>query len=509
MIQQMRRAFFVACLLAFACGEDSGVELRRLPARVRRLSVREYVRTMDRLLGITISEHRFLEDSLDLEYDNGPVTASVQLEQADMYERVAWEIADAAVRDHRDRLLGPCGCKEGFFAGFVMRVLRRPPTAAEQARYLATFDQAQAMGGDFDESLRAVTATLLQSPAFLYRSEIGSGDRLDSYEIASQLSFFLTGLPPDDELLAAAASGKMNVRAQAERLLRTDDAREQFRHFFDQWLATWQLGTIQKDGRVYPRFDGNLLTAMRNELDQFYEYVVFDSPGRSLHELFDSPIGFVDDRLADHYGMAAPGSDTPVRVDLDPNIRRGVLTRAGFLTVQAGYDNSNPITRGVFVRTALLCAHQQPPPPGIPRVPPGTTDVHTTRERFAEHVANPFCLKCHDAIDGVGFGFESFDAVGAYRTTENGSPVDASGKLMDSHDEDGPFSGVMALEQKLAASRTVADCFVRQMFRNATGAAERPEDEAFIGALLDHFDAGTPFVDLAVRIVTAPQRVTR
>src|SRR5262249_54962695 len=228
---------------------------------------------------------------------------------------------------------------------------RRPPTAAEQARYLAIWDQAAAMGGDFDESLRAVTATILQSPAFLYRSEIGSGERLDSYEVASQLSFFLTGLPPDDELLAAAGSGKMNVRAQAERLLATDDAREQFRHFFDQWLATWQLGTIGKDGRVYPHYDGPLHDAMRAELDQFYQYVVFDSPGRSLRDLFGSPIGFVDDRLADHYGVAAPGSDTPVAVDLDPNVRRGVLTRAGFLTVHSGYDNSNPIARGVFVRT--------------------------------------------------------------------------------------------------------------------------------------------------------------
>jgi hypothetical protein len=505
----MRRILAVACLFVVACGEDTGVELRRVPARVRRLSVHEYLRAIDRLLGVTISEHRFLVDSLDTEYDNGPVAASVQLEQADMYERVAWEIADQAVSGHRDRLLGACGCKDGFFGGFLVRALRRPPTDAERARYLAIFDQAQAMGGDFDESLRAVTATVLQSPAFLYRTEIGSGDRLDDYEVASQLSFFLTGLPPDDELLAAAASGKMNVRAQAERLLRTDDAREQFRHFFDQWLATWQLGTTPKDVRMYPHYDGPLLVAMRNELDQFYEYVVFDSPGRSLRELFDSPVGFIDDRLADHYGVAAPGSDTPVQVTLDPNIRRGVLTRAGFLTVQSGYDNSNPIVRGVFVRTALLCAHQNPPPPGIPRVPPGTTAAHTTRERFSEHVANPFCLKCHDAIDGIGFGFESFDGVGAYRTTENGIPIDASGKLLNSYDQDGPFSGVIELEQKLAASGTVANCFVRQMFRNATGAAETPDDEAFLGALAEHFDAGTPLVDLAVRLVTAPQRVKR
>src|SRR5262249_37313674 len=162
------------------------------------------------------------------------VTASVQLEQADTYELVAWEVADSAVQAHRDRLLGACdpsvdgaaACRAAFFDGFVVRALRRPPTSAERARYDALFDQAAALGGDFDESLRATTAAILQSPGFLYRTEIGSAGHLDNYEIASRLSFFLTGLPPDDELLAAAAGARFDARAQAARLLRSDDARE-------------------------------------------------------------------------------------------------------------------------------------------------------------------------------------------------------------------------------------------------------------------------------------------
>src|SRR5262249_45758248 len=160
--------------------------------------------------------------------------------------------------------------------------------------------------------------------------------------------------------------------------------------------------------------------------DRFYAYTVFESPGRSLADLFDSTAGFADERLAKHYGIAPPGGDGPVRVGLDASIRRGILTRAGFLTVHSGFTNSNPIERGVFVRSALLCAIQEQPPPGIPRVPPGTTEARTTRERFEQHVANPFCMRCHKAIDGIGFGFEAFDALGAYRTMENGIPIDAS-----------------------------------------------------------------------------------
>src|SRR5262245_16449098 len=235
----------VTMLSAASCGGNSGefyspITVTSAP-RVRRLSVHDYVWTIGRLLRIDISPYRFLEDSLDTGFDNGPASLDVQLEQADDYEVMAWEIAETAVRDHRDRLIGSCAvetdgdaaCKQAFFDRFVVRALRRPPTDSERVRFSDLFDQTAAEGG-FDEALRATTAAILESPGFLYRTEIGDGQRLDGYELASNLSFFLTGGPPDDELLAAAGAGALatpqSLHAQAARLAATGEARWALRH---------------------------------------------------------------------------------------------------------------------------------------------------------------------------------------------------------------------------------------------------------------------------------------
>jgi len=478
----------------------------RLPQRVRRLSVREYTRTMRALTGVDVSVNRFLGDSLDTEYDDGPVSLDVQPEQAAVYEELAWEIAAHATRDH---FVGDCvpavdpaGCRQRFFDGFARRALRRPLSDDERQRYGALFDQTLA-GGTFDEALETVAAALLQSPGFLYRAELG--EKLDPFARAAALSYALTGLPPDDELLAAAAAPTLDVRAQARRLLATDEAREQLRHFADEWMGTWSLQWVRKDSAFYDL--SSLGRPMRAELDRFYEYVLFDSPERSLAELFGSDVSFVDAALATHYGVALdqpPPDGNPVQVALDADTRRGVLTRAGFLTVHSGFDSSNPIARGVFVRTAILCAPPPAPPAGIPRAPGDPPTMHTTRARYDAHTALPFCQSCHAAIDGVGFGFEQFDGIGALRTVENGDPVDTSGNLIGT-DVDGPFVGASQLSSRLRSSRQVADCMVRQLFRYTTGAAEQPDDELFLKAMTDHVDAHTPITDVVVDVLASPR----
>src|SRR5439155_8806960 len=143
---------------------------------------------------------------------------------------------------------------------------------------------------------------------------------------------------------------------------------------------------------------------------------------------------------------------------------RGILTRAGFLTVHAGFDSSNPIARGIFVRASMLCAPPHAPPQSVPKsVPPD--GARTTRDRYEQHVHDPFCQSCHAAIDGVGFGFEQFDGIGAFRTHENGVLVDTSGTLMDSDGADGPFVGASELGARLLASPRLPSCFAVNMFR--------------------------------------------
>lgn len=485
------------------------------PSQLRRLSVREYSATVEDLTGVRISEHRFLEDTLDTGFDNGPVSLRVQPEQAEDYERAAREVASAALRDHPEKLLGACdrsrgSCRDALLDGFAPRAWRRPLAGEERARLASLWDDAASLLGP-DEAITTTASAILQSPAFLYRSEVGEVTRegkvyLTPFEIAAELSYFLTGRGPDDALAAAASSGELRtadaVRRHATRLLATPAARAQVRHFFDAWLGTDVLYTVPKDPSLLVVFDPALRLAMRAELDAFYEHVVFDAEG-SLAQLFGSTDGFVDDRLAIHYGHEARPGPSPTKVELGP-ARPGVLTRAGFLTSHAGYADSNPIVRGVFVRSALLCAPTPPPSGDAIRRLAEVIGARTTRERYAQHSNDPFCRGCHERIDGIGFGLEDFDAIGAARTTENGVAIDASGRLYDSGDGvDGPFVGGAELSRKLAKSPKVAACFVRQVFRFAMGRAEGPSDAQTLDALGESFGPRARIVDLLVELASS------
>ena len=179
-----------------------------------------------------------------------------------------------------------------------------------------------------------------------------------------------------------------------------------------------------------------------------------------MRELLTSPRSFLDANLATSIYNVTPPATGFQSMLLDLQTRQGILTRAGFLAAHADVDSSGPVPRGVFVLNALLCVPPLSPPPNVPSPPPvaETISAHqTTRQRFGMHLSESFCSSCHDTIDGVGFGFEEFDGVGVYRTTENGSPVDTSGNLRGS-DVDGPFVGASQLAQKLVNSKEVLGC---------------------------------------------------
>ncbi|WP_394841772.1 DUF1592 domain-containing protein [Pendulispora brunnea] len=507
---------------ALACAEDdhgppssSDTEVGTY-RRLRRLSVREYTRVVADLLGEDIDPKRFTGESLDTGYDNGPANLTISDEEQ-VYESLAFELGGVAVQKHLDRVLGPCvvtvqgeaACKRAFFEGFATRAFRRPLEPDERARMERLFDEARTIGGGFSAALETTVSALLQSPGFLYREELGGAPagstvHLTPYEMASELSFFLTGSMPDDTLLQAARDGTLStpadLRREGARLLATPRGREQLAHFLDGWLVTTRLSGTTKDHAAYPAFDAKLLQSMREELDRDYADVMAN--GGTLQDLFTSNVSFVDGRLARLYGLPAPNPDANAfqKVSLDPATRSGIMTRAGFLTVNSGYDYSNPIERGIFVRNAVLCIPPRPPPPNIPRNP-SADGAKTTRQRFEQHTANPFCQTCHQGIDGVGFGFEQFDGLGVLRTSEDGVPVDTSGFLHDSGDADGPFLGVAQLEDRIAQSAQMDKCFVRQMFRYAMGRGENARDQGSLSNLSRGFSAQTPIGELALRIV--------
>ena len=373
------------------------------------------------------------------------------------------------------------------------RLFRRPLEAEEVDRYVGLF-APELTEGSFEVGVRLATTAILSSPSFLFRSEVGELDgdvyRLTPWEIAAALSYTLSGGPPDDRLRGLASAGTLTdetvIAEEARRLLGGAEARERVLTFAAQWLGTIDVLNSNKDATLYPNFTDDVRLAVVEEQGRFIEHVVFDSLG-TLDELLTADYVFVNDALHAFYDLsgAAPGGGW-ARQSAGPT-RGGVLRLGSTLASYAHANESSPIQRGLFVRDRLLCQDLPPPPPSADTTPPGLDPTLTTRERFARHTAEPSCRSCHQYIDEVGFGFEGYDAVGAYRTMEEGLPVDESGELRGSEQLAGadaqPFSGPGELGQLLATAESPVRCMARQWFRWGRGTLEQPADQCAVEEL--------------------------
>ena len=525
---------FGACFPGWAGKKETGEQTPGTPSAsdpnrgaveraLRRLSRREYNNVVRDLLGDTTAPADAFGTEIYVNgFDNGSDGLTVQGTDLVAFQAAAETLAARAMRANRTALIGSCDpaidpsqCVDVFLQTFVKKAYRRPPTETEVQR-LRDLDAMGTEAGGFEGGITLMLEAVLQSPSFLYRSELGLADdalpqglvRLTNYELASELSFLVTGSMPDDALFAAAESGRLvtadDMRREAARLLVSPAAKPAFRAFFHQWLATDHVATTNKDKAIYPAFTPAVAASMAGELDRYFDDVIWQGEG-SIRELFTSPRSFVDANLAAIYGIPSPSAPFSA-VSLDPDIRRGILTRPGFLAVHSDNDSSGPVPRGVFVLNALLCRPPRPPPANVPPAPPASSAIQaheTTRQRFDAHLNEPICKTCHTIIDGVGFGFEQFDGIGAYRTMENGSPVDTSGTLLGT-DVDGPFDGVSALATKLETSQEVLDCFARQVYRYAMGQEEPSANGAAVVAIGNGFTSSSPVTDLFTAIVVDP-----
>jgi hypothetical protein len=249
---------------------------------------------------------------------------------------------------------------------------------------------------------------------------------------------------------------------------------------------------------------------MASELDQYFDQILWTGSG-SLRELFTSTQSFIDPTLATTvYGVTAQGTGFQP-VTLDAQTRQGILTRAGFLAAHADVDSSGPVPRGVFVLSSLFCEPPGAPPANVPPAPPVSVAVaahETTRQRFDAHLTESFCQDCHKSIDGVGFGFEQFDGIGAYRTTENGNTVDTSGTLVGT-DVDGPFVGASQLAQDVVKSQSAMSCFVKQFYRYAMGQEESAAATPALASLGTGFTADSHVTDVLQSLLGDPAFVLR
>jgi hypothetical protein len=458
---------------------------------IRRLSAWEYDNTIYDLLGDDTHPAAAFPQEGGSGFDNNADVSAVTRLMAQKYLDASEAIAARAVADLGALL--PCdpvadehACVEQWLDGFGLRAWRRPLTADERTAMLALFDEARATE-DLPTSVSLLLQAFLQSPHFLYRVELGipgeqgtAAVRLTGHEMASRLSYLLWGSMPDAALLDAAAAGGLttpeDVEAHARRMLDDPKARRMVEHFHEQWLGTTRLATLEKDTSVFPAWSPELSAKQAQEALAFVDHVFFAGEG-TLDELLTAPYTFVDAELAELYGLPAPAGAGLQKTEAAGGVvLSGILSQGGVLSAYALADTTDPIKRGLFVREHLLCQIPPPPPDVIPELPPVDPDA-TTRERFEQHRSDPACAACHSMFDPIGFGFENYDAVGRWRTSENGLPIDASGELTAA-DVAGEFVGVRELGTKLAASEDVAQCMTRQWFRFAYGRLESEELDA-------------------------------
>lgn len=491
-------------------GSDDGPPATVGSAPLRRLTRAEYDNTVFDLLGDASQPARaFTPDEEVNGYDNQAAAQTVSVLLAEQYQVAAEALAVnnlGAVLSQAPSCAGgpPADCDAeaaAFVASFGRRAFRRPLSAEELTDYQALFSAAATLGGAFDGAtgLQLVVEAMLQSPQFLYRPEFGAPGEpgattpLTSYEIASRLSYTLWASMPDDELLDAADAGLLlsadEIAYQAERMLAAPRARDAVKRFFGLWLGlddvVTYVGAAGKDLALYPDYRASDLPFLVQEAEFFIEYVVFEERA-GAGELFTAPYTMMNAEVAEFYGVDASNlGETYQRVDLDGRYA-GILSQPGLLALHASRNNTSPVHRGLFIRESFFC---QPPPP-MPDVIPEAPDVDLslpTREQYIQHAEDPACSGCHLLMDPIGFGFESFDAIGRYRAEQAGVPIDDSGEIFGTADADGPFDGVAELGATLAGSAEVRDCVTSQWFTFAFGRSEEEADAATLAAMRDRF----------------------
>jgi hypothetical protein len=276
--------------------------------------------------------------------------------------------------------------------------------------------------------------------------------------------------------------------------------------FHRQWLGLTDLASQPKDAKLYAQFTPALADAMLNETALFTDAVIRKGDGL-LKTLLTSNMAYPQGALFGVYGVTQPaGYQAGTAVPLDASKRAGILTQAAFLTRWAHADQTSPVHRGKLIRLNVLCGTVPPPPDNANTTPPPPTPTTSTKERFAQHVADPTCAGCHQLMDPIGLGFENYDSIGAYRTMDGLGAVDATGKIVAAGaDVTGPFNGAVELAQKLANSSDVASCFANQWFRFSLGRMESVNDSCSIQSIHETFSAsGGNIREMMARIALSP-----
>ncbi len=402
-------------------------------------------------------------------------------------------------------------CLRGFVEAKGRRAWQRPLDPAEVDRLVAVAGTATTELGDAVEGARWATVAIFTSPSFLYRAELGASTgggplALTSYELASRMAFLVSNSLAGDALLDAAASGELataaGIRSAADALLGTAAGRESVGNFAEEYLRLDRIATQAKDVSIFPEYTPALQAAMVRDVRGAWEVVALDDRASAM-DVFTTPKVVVNSELAALYGIDASGlTSTTFEVRSLPadGPRSGLLAKAGFLSEFANQKYGSPTLRGKFMSEALLCIGIEPPPGNVDVViedPPADQPM-TRRQQLEMHRSDPTCAGCHSMMDPLGLPLESFDAIGRFRTTERGLPIDASGSFNEQ-----PVVDARDLGRVVGSTEAVAQCLVRKYYAYAMGHVERDADQSAINTLYAGFYAsGFKLRDLILDVVT-------
>ena len=351
-------------------------------------------------------------------------------------------------------------CARKILSNLATHAYRRPSTGADVESLFAFYQdgrrEAQArQEGNFDQGIEHALARLLTDPKFIYRIEAepanvkpGDNYRISDLDLASRLSFFLWSTSPDDELIRVASQGRLKdpavLEQQVRRMLKDPKAEALAVNFAGQWLNLRGLQAVGPIPMLFPNFDDPLRQAMRREVELLFDSVVRED--RSVVDLLTADYTFVNERLAKHYGIPNIYGSQFRRVTLGPDmdVRKGLTGKGAFLVTTAKPERTSPVTRGKWIMTNVLGMSPPDPPPNVPPLPPRMTDAAgnakepTMRQKMLDHRVRSDCVQCHSMMDPIGFSLENFDAIAAWRTTDEGTPVDPAATVFDGTKINGP-----------------------------------------------------------------------